>query len=218
MEDVIIREVEKHKKAIAYAFFGTTDSIELEEIELEKSEAGIQVLLIFGEGQKVVFESGDMRKETGFQKYLAWFNQNVNKNEKNYIKNILIYDTCGFVEYIDVVKGIPQELGKGYYCKYGSLIALIWSLKGKFLSPENTKEKEHSPVVTDVLSVLSGRIGYQEPVSTKKIKEMLSAFVLKEEVLEWIIQGYEVQKEFILQNKADIKALIALCFKGGEEC
>ncbi len=218
MKEIIIKEVDKHKKAIAYAFFETTNPIELKEIVFEDCEAGIQALLVFTEGKKVVFESGCMVKEAGFQKYLSWFNQNINRNDKNYIKNILFYDMCGFVEYIDAGKGIPQELGKNYYLKYGSLIALVWSLNGKFLSPDKMKEKEGNPVVTDVNSVLDDKIEYREPVSTEKISEWLNGFSLTKEELDWILQGYAMQKEFIIQNREDIKMLITLCFGGGEAC
>ena len=152
----IVKKVEKHNKAIAYAFFGKLEEIEICKIKCITDD---QALLVFGQNQKVLYINGDVTRESGYQKYLIWFNQNVNQKNRNYIKNILIYDGYGFVEYIEDFSRDERCEDKRFNQKYGELIAIVWSLCGKLITLEHIGVKEGMPVVKNVCSLLDGEIG-----------------------------------------------------------
>lgn len=214
----ITKEVEKHKKAIAYAFFDTNEKLELMDIIVEKESKNILALLIFDQGRKVIYESGGLFLECGFQKYMSWFNQNVNKYFKNYVKDILVYDKCGFIEYIDETADKEKNLEKEYFLRYGSLIAIVLSINGNFLSMSSIKRKKQYPVIQNILPILKEKVKYVEPVSVEIISEQMKGSLLKKQELEWVLQSYAASETFIRKNVTDIKELIAMSFKGEKTC
>ena len=205
----IVKKVEKHNKAIAYAFFGKLEEIEICKIKCITDD---QALLVFGQNQKVLYINGDVTRESGYQKYLIWFNQNVNQKNRNYIKNILIYDGYGFVEYIEDFSRDERCEDKRFNQKYGELIAIVWSLCGKLITLEHIGVKEGMPVVKNVCSLLDGEIGCKELPAVDEIQEWIGKQHNGKEELDQIMQGYATQKAFIEDNKADIEMLIRLCF------
>lgn len=212
--DDIMKKVKKHNKAIAYAFFDEIRELDFCDIVWRTDT---QALLSFGQNQRVLYVSEDVTKESAYQKYLVWFNQNINYRNRNYIKNSLLYEGYGFVEYIE---DFLWKHGKDHldcYQKYGELIAIVWSLSGRLAIPESVGLKDGMPVIKDVLFLLDAKIGYRELPTAERILEWLRASSIEQEALERIEQGYTTQKEFIEHNRADIEMLIRLCF-GGEEC
>ena len=213
--DDILKKVKKHNKAIAYAFFGEIRELDSCEIVWETED---RALLFFGQNQKVLYVNGDASIESDYQKYLAWFNQNINYKNRNYIKNTLLYDGYGFIEHIEDFTW-KQEKGIPYcYQKYGELIAIVWSLSGRLVMPESVGLKDGMPVIKDIHLFLDRKISYRELPEANQISERLRDQFIDWEAIDRIEQGYMVQKKFIENNRTDIETLIRLCFGGGEEC
>ena len=207
--DDIIKKVKNHNKAIAYAFFGEIRELDFCEIVWKTED---RALLFFGRNQKVLYVNGDASRESGYQKYLAWFNQNINYRNRNYIKNSLLYDGYGFVEYMEDFTWTQEKCNSECYQKYGELIAIVWSLSGRPVMPESVGLKDGMPVIKDILPLLDRKIDYRELPEADRISEWLRDQFMDLEVIDRIEQGYTVQKEFIENNRTDIETLIRLCF------
>lgn len=204
----IKREFEKHKKAIAYAFFDSNEAIEL--IEIKKEEIGI--VLCLSNNEKVIYENGNIDLETGFQKYLSWFNQNINKEKKQYIKNILTYATCTFREYIEHEEIEELELEKEYYSRYGSLCSIVASLHSEMPIGYGIRRKKQYPVVQNISEILKLGVEFVVPIEVKQLEKMIKKEKMTVEQKKIFMKAYERCRAFIETNATDIKMLINLCF------
>lgn len=207
----IIERIEKHNKAIAYAFLDKVRNVDSYKIEWKTNK---QALLVLNQERRVLYINGDVSRECAYQKYLAWFNQNINQSNRNYIKNTLLYDGYGFVEYIDDFSWKQDDVNSEYYLKYGELIAIIWSLNGRLILPKEVGLKDGMPVIKSVCALLDKEVVYRELPMASQIQELLEQYSVKKEVAQQIVLGYISQRDFIVKNKSDIEALIRLCFGG----
>lgn len=208
----IKREFEKHKKAIAYAFFASEENLELVKIQREDAVC----VLHLSNGKKLIYESGNMKFEKAFQKYLSWFNQNINRNKKQYIKNILSYDTCAFMEHVEHENVEDPELEKEYYARYGSLCSIVGSLHGSSFIEKQIRRKRQYPVIQNISELLKRGVEFVIPLDERQMEKKINKETMTSEQRDIFMEAYGKCRAFIEENAADIKILISLCFMEGK--
>ncbi|MBQ5560891.1 MAG: DUF4135 domain-containing protein [Lachnospiraceae bacterium] len=208
----IRKEFEKHKKAIAYAFFASEENLELLKIQREDTVC----VLHLSNGKKLIYESGNMKFEKAFQKYLSWFNQNINRNNKQYIKNILSYDTCAFMEHVEHENVEDPELEKEYYARYGSLCSIVGSLHGISFIEKQIRRKRQYPVIENISELLKRGVKFVIPLDERQMEKKINKETMTSEQRDIFMEAYGKCRAFIEENAADIKILISLCFMEGK--
>ncbi|WP_310601780.1 DUF4135 domain-containing protein [Anaerosporobacter sp.] len=207
MEKIIqeaCRQTQKHKRAILYTFFDVLEDLELQSvIPLNPMRGCVQ----FTQDKRVNYDERLLYMDQTFQKYLAWFNQNVQLELPFYRKKILVYHDCSFIEYIEESRVVSTDYN--YYQRLGSLAALVEVLGGKALTEQHVLRKGEHPIIQDVSLLYEKGYRYCSDIaeSTSLFQQQTQK---REEISQWIEQGYQKSYLFGKENGADIKELLKI--------
>jgi lantibiotic modifying enzyme len=205
--------IEKHKKAIVYNFFDMMEELLIENLEfpiIDKDR--IQAVITFENGQKVIYESDKLGFEQSFQKYLSWLNQNVFQNKKMYCKNILSYEDCSFVDYIDEQEGQQEWQQQDFYYRLGALMVVLASLN--IDTRENVKivKKGDQPVVKDFHGVKSKSPVYNMDHFMERLNRSEASELFLKDYEEWFRKGYLDTQNFMILHEKDIEQVVKMYF------
>ena len=209
----IMDNIEKHKKAILYNFFDVIEEMLIENLEFPViDEERIQAIITFENGQNVVYESDTLGFEQGFQKYLAWLNQNVFQNKKMYCKNILAYEDCSFVDYIDEQECQQECQQHDFYYRLGALMVVLASLNIDTKENVQIVKKGDQPVVKDFHGVISKAPVYNVDNFMERLNRSGASELFREDYEDWFQKGYLDAQKFMILHEKDIAQVVKMYF------
>ncbi|MGN0482056.1 MAG: DUF4135 domain-containing protein [Lachnospiraceae bacterium] len=197
-------KIKSHKRAILYTFFDILEDLELQTVTpIGQTRSCVQ----FAQNKRVIYDERLLYTEQTFQKYLAWFNQNVQKDLPFYRKKILVYDDCSFVEFLEE-QSCGADTDSAFYQRLGSLAALVAAIGGKELHRQEIIRMEEHPVIRDVWPLFEN--GYQYCPNIAKEPVFLQDFLQEEKQAGWIKDGYQKSVLFCKENSADVEELLKI--------
>jgi len=212
-ETEILEQTQKHKKAILFEFFDSAEDLDISSLEINSiEEERTRATITFVPDNKVIYDSGSLKLEQGFKRYISWLNQNILNNRKIYCKTLLEYPECGFLVYVDERKCNDLKEQRDYYYRYGNLAAVVASLGGKILSRFNVASMAGQPVVKDITLLLKNPPNYNKEMPTYQEFLNVALNEFQHQFLEEIRNGYRDMYIFIKDNEEDLKDIIKLCF------
>lgn len=197
--------VQKHRRAILYTFFDVLEDLELQAVTLLGPTHG---RVQFAQGKCVIWDKRLLYMEQVFQKYLTWFNQNVQKDLPFYRKKILVYEDCSFVESLEE-QILCTDTDQAFYQRLGSLAALVYALGGEKLDRHNIIRIGEHPVIRDVMALYADGYHYCQDFETEsKILSDLKPAGTEE--IGWMKEGYQKSVLFCKENHADVEELLKI--------
>lgn len=112
--------------------------------------SGRSVMVIeFSDGKRLVYKPRSTSLESGFQKYIAFFNE---AKSDLCLRRIIVLDkgAYGWVEYVSFVDLKNEDESDKYHYKLGFLTSIVYSLSGVDIFFENLICSEDGPVVIDL--------------------------------------------------------------------
>lgn len=210
--ETIIKNVEEHKKAIIYRFFGNIEDLEIDHIDISDSE-NMHVVISFFQGEKILYRDSAMDLEQCFIRYLSWFNNTIIKNTPLYCRNILSYSDCSFIESIDenTIENIRDK--RRFYYKLGCVIAILSSLNVDIIDENDIIKMEESPVVKDVEGLIQSNPSFaMNRVKGKELLEEMKKHCPSKYQLD-MDEGYQIIYQYIRENEDNMWSLINVCFQ-----
>jgi len=143
-----------HYRRLQKVFGGAEGLGKIKKIDLGLGDThnnGKSVAIIHFENARLVYKPRSMGMEEGFQKLLAWVNENAGKDVLK-IRTVKVY-SCkryGWMEYVGHIECMDITQVRNYYRKIGQLICLLYLLNAKDLHHENIISCRDDPVLIDL--------------------------------------------------------------------
>ena len=204
IEQVYAR-IQKHKRAILYTFFDILEDLELQSVTpLGPTRGCVQ----FAQKKCVIYDERQLYTEQIFQKYLTWFNQNMQKDLPFYRKKILVYDDCSFVEFLEE-QSFCADTDQKFYQRLGSLAALVPALGGKELNRQDIIRVGEYPVIQDLMPLYENGFQYCQDFE-KKPMLLHDLQQVGTEWYQWLKEGYQKSIRFCKENCGDVEELLKI--------
>ncbi|MBD5545406.1 MAG: DUF4135 domain-containing protein [Lachnospiraceae bacterium] len=215
-QELILNQVNKHKKALFFVFFDCLAEEENQVRELVKMWSDRdenRTLIVFEDDKKVIYQKEKLSLERGMNKYFAWMNQSVMKDKKLYCRKLLEYPDCSFLEMVYYQKYRNIEERRDYYYRIGSLMALIASLGGNLISDLDMIAMQDQPILDNLNCLSNDNIQFcKNMIKYEGLKEK-NDLKYEPEDQEEIERGYNAIYDYVFNNIADTKAAIELFFE-----
>ncbi|GEO03592.1 type 2 lantibiotic biosynthesis protein [Adhaeribacter aerolatus] len=139
-------------------------------------------IVTFASGKKVVYKPRPLAVESHFQELLQWYNQ---KGVTNPFKILIILnrEIYGWVEFIEHTTCQTKEELQQYYHRYGSLLAILYSINATDFHLENIIAAGEHPVLIDIESLFHPNMVHKNHGVYSDIFNQLELSVLKVQLL-----------------------------------
>lgn len=214
-QELVLNQVNKHKKALFFVFFDgvAEEKNQIRElVEMRPVGEENRILIVFEDDKKVIYQKKKLNLERGMNKYFTWMNQSVMKDKKLYCRKLLEYPDCSFIEMIHCQKYRNVKERRDYYYRIGSLMALIASLGGNLVSNLDMIGMQDQPILDNLACLRNDNIEFcKNMIRYEELKEK-NHLKCEPEDQEEIARGYHAVYDYISNNIADTKAAIELFF------
>lgn len=214
-QELVLNQVNKHKKALGFVFFNDLpeEPCQVRElVEVKSCQQKDRIIIVFEGGRKVLYQKEKLTLERSMNKYVAWMNQSVLKDKKLYCRKLLEYPDCSFLEMIHYQKYRNAKERKDYYYRMGSLMALIVSLGGDFLTYPDMVGVYDQPILDNLECLRNHNICLRKNMPRYEELENSTFIKCKSEEQAEMQRGYNAIYNYVFHNMADTREAIKLFF------